>query len=66
MSIKSNNTKRRRALYNLVKIAILSALSSVIMLLEFPIPFLAPGFYKLDFSEVIILMADSYADCAPT
>ncbi|MBE6542965.1 MAG: ECF transporter S component [Ruminococcaceae bacterium] len=56
MSIKSNNTKRRRALYNLVKIAILSALSSVIMLLEFPIPFLAPGFYKLDFSEVIILI----------
>ena len=56
MSIKNSNTKRRKALHDLVKIAILSALASVIMLLEFPLPFIAPGFYKLDFSEVVILI----------
>lgn len=55
MSI-NNNSKRRKVLHDLVKIAILSALASVIMLLEFPIPFIAPGFYKLDFSEVVILI----------
>ena len=39
----------------IVKVAILAALSAVIMLLEFPLPF-APGFYKLDLSEAVILM----------
>ncbi len=56
MSIENKTVRRRKALHNLVKIAILSALASVIMLLEFPIPFIAPGFYKLDFSEVVILI----------
>ncbi|MBE6631393.1 MAG: ECF transporter S component [Ruminococcaceae bacterium] len=37
------------------KIAILTAIASIIMLLEFPLPF-APVFYKLDLSETVILM----------
>lgn len=34
----------------------LSALSFILMFFEFPIPFVAPGFYKLDFSEVPVLI----------
>lgn len=51
--VKANNS--RKTINYVVKIAILAALSAVIMLLEFPLPF-APGFYKLDLSEAIILM----------
>ena len=40
---------------NLTKIAILSAISAIIMLFEFPLPF-APSFYELDLSEAVILM----------
>ena len=39
----------------LAKIAILGALSFVLMMIEFPLPFIPP-FYKLDFSEVAVLL----------
>ncbi len=39
-----------------VKVAMLSAISVILMLFEFPIPFVAPPFYKLDFSEVPVLL----------
>ena len=38
-------------------IGICSALAAVLHMLDFPMPFLAPGFYKLDFSEVPVLLA---------
>lgn len=40
----------------LVKVAMLSALATVLMLVEFPLPFIAPPFYELDFSEVPVLI----------
>ncbi len=40
---------------NIAKIAILSSISYVLMLFELTIPFL-PSFYKLDFSEVSVLI----------
>ena len=40
----------------LVKVAMLSAVATVLMLFEFPLPFVAPIFYKLDFSEVPVLI----------
>lgn len=40
----------------MVKVAMLSAVSVVLMLIEFPLPFLAPPFYKLDFSEIPVLL----------
>ncbi len=40
----------------IVRIALLSALAAILMLFEFPIPFVAPDFYKLDFSEVPIII----------
>ena len=42
-------------IHYIVKIAVLTAIAAVIMLFEFPLPF-APGFYKLDLSETVILM----------
>ncbi len=43
------------SLHNMTKIAILTAISAIIMLFEFPLPF-APSFYELDLSEAVILM----------
>ena len=40
---------------NMAKIAILGAVAMILMLLDFPLP-IAPSFYKLDFSEVAVLM----------
>ncbi len=40
----------------LVKVAMLSAVAAVLMLLEFPVPFIAPPFYELDISEVPVLV----------
>ncbi len=40
----------------ITKTAILSAMASILMLVEFPLPFLAPSFYELDFSEVPVLI----------
>jgi len=50
-----NNQNKLLSTHNIVKIAILSAISVLIMLLEFPLPF-APTFYELDLSEAVILM----------
>lgn len=49
------NKTKLFSLHNMTKIAILTAISAVIMLLEFPLPF-APSFYELDLSETVILM----------
>ena len=40
----------------IVKVAMLGALSTVLMLFEFPLPFIAPPFYELDFSEVPVFI----------
>lgn len=41
---------------NLVLMAIFSALAAVLMLLEFPLPFIAPSFYEIDLSEIPVLI----------
>ncbi len=40
----------------LTKVAVLSSIAYVVMLLEFPVPF-APGFLKMDFSDIPALVA---------
>ncbi len=40
----------------IAKVAILSAMATILMLFEFPLPFVAPTFYELDFSEVPVLI----------
>ena len=41
---------------NMAKIAILSAIAFILMYFEFPLPFIAPPFYKIDFSEIPVLI----------
>ena len=50
-----DSTKKLLTTRNIAKIAILSAIAFILMLIEFPLPF-APSFYKMDFSEVAVLM----------
>jgi len=51
--VKTNSVSRTRML---ASIAMLSALAAILMMFEFPIIFVAPSFYKLDFSEVPVLI----------
>lgn len=41
-------------------ISICGAIAALLHMLDFPIPFLAPGFYKLDFSEVPVMLCGFY------
>ena len=49
-STKMTNTRK------LVVTAMLSSLATVLMLVEIPLPFIAPPFYELDFSEIPVLI----------
>ena len=55
--IKRKNDDRERVLSTrkVVVIGVFSAVSAVLMLFEIPLPF-APAFYKLDFSELPVLV----------
>lgn len=48
--------RNRSKLRTMVQIAMLSAVSTVLMMFEFPIPFVAPPFIKMDFSELPALV----------
>ena len=48
------HTKTQSSLRYMVKVGVLSAMATVLMLFEFPLP-IAPSFYELDFSEVAVL-----------
>ena len=50
-----NNNRKLLTPRGMAKIAILSAVAVILMMFDFPLPF-APGFYKLDFSEVAVLL----------
>lgn len=41
---------------NLVLMAMFSALATVLHIFDFPIPFIAPDFYKIDLSEIPVLI----------
>lgn len=41
-------------------VAMCSAVATILHMVDFPLPFLAPGFYKLDFSELPVLMCSFY------
>ena len=48
---------RRARTHKIAVTAMLSAVATVLMFLEFPIPFLIPSFVELDFSELPALLA---------
>ncbi|MFW5794217.1 MAG: ECF transporter S component [Bacillota bacterium] len=57
--------KRNKSLKRLLVISLLGTISGILMVLEFPIPWLAPDFYGVDFSEVPVLVgAFSYGPVA--
>lgn len=41
-------------------IAVCGAIAAILHIFDFPIPFLAPGFYKLDFSELPVMLCGFY------
>ena len=49
----TNRTNKTRTL---VEIGMLGAIATILMLFEFPIPFIAPPFYEMDLSEVPVLV----------
>ena len=52
----ANPTVRTTTTRTIVCVGMLAAISTILMLFEFPLPFIAPGFYELDFSEVPIMI----------
>lgn len=55
----NENKPKKKGLFttrNLVTCAMLSACAAVLMFIEFPLPFIAPPFYKLDLSEIPALI----------
>lgn len=55
--LKNGDVMARSRTRVITQIAMLGAVAGVLMNLEFPLPFLAPSFYQLDFSEVPVLVA---------
>ena len=53
MSIKTQSVNKTA---KITIIAILGSLSAILMFFEIPLPFIAPDFYKLDFSELPVLI----------
>lgn len=53
-------TRRASVAQRLCIIAVCSAIAAILHLLDFPLPFLAPGFYKLDFSELPVMLCGFY------
>lgn len=56
MNVKQAEKTNLLSSRTIAKIAILGAAAFVLMMFEFPLPFLAPPFYKMDFSEVAVLV----------
>ncbi len=52
----TTSATERSNIHVLAKIAILGAIAFVLMMIEFPVPFIAPPFYKMDFSELPVLL----------
>ena len=54
--LRNGNAMYRSRTRTITQVAMLGAVAGVLMNLEFPIPFLAPSFYQLDFSEIPVLV----------
>lgn len=54
-NVRNANTANRSKIRTMVQIGMLSAIAVILMAFEFPLPF-APAFYKIDLSEVPVLI----------
>ena len=55
-TMNSRATMNSSRIRMMVCVGMLAAISTILMLFEFPLPFIAPSFYELDFSEVPVLI----------
>ena len=53
-------TRRTTKAKRICVIAVCSAIAAVLHMLDFPLLFLAPEFYKLDFSELPVMLCGFY------
>ena len=53
---KAQQKNSSRSIRYMAFIGMFSAIAAVLMFLEVPIPFIAPGFYKMDLSELPVLV----------
>lgn len=54
--LRNGNVMERSRTRTITQIAMLGAVAGVLMNFEFPLPFLAPPFYQVDFSEIPVLV----------
>ena len=54
--LRGGNAMERSRTRTIVQVAMLGAVAGVLMNFEFPLPFLAPSFYQMDFSEIPVLI----------
>ena len=54
--LRGENAMERSRTRTIVQVAMLGAVAGVLMNFEFPLPFLAPSFYQMDFSEIPVLI----------
>ena len=54
--IRNGNVMERSRTRTIAQVAMLGAVAGVLMNFEVPLPFLAPSFYQLDFSEIPALI----------
>ena len=57
MSTLPNASPSTKRTHKIAVTAMLSAVATILMALDFPIPFLIPTFVKMDFSELPALLA---------
>ena len=54
---RSGSTERILVTRKIAMIGMFSAIAAILMIFEIPLPFLAPNFYKIDLSEIPVLVA---------
>lgn len=54
--LRNGNVMARSRTRTIAQVAMLGAVAGVLMNFEFPLPFLAPSFYQLDFSEIPVMV----------
>ena len=54
--LRDGNVLKRSHTRTIAQTAMLGAVAGILMNFEFPLPFLAPSFYQLDFSEIPVLI----------
>ena len=55
-TVKSKKARKIATTHFIAHVGMLGAIAAILMFFEIPLPFIAPAFYKMDFSEVPVLI----------